>query len=470
MRSSDQHGIQLAEAVHKPHRGWRACWGKLHCFASSSRKRDRHHPHLLPAPSAANSSCNGDLQISGPMPASSSISPLVYAPPSSPASLSYTDNVPSPAALLTLFPLKCVDDLCSNATPRGDSSFRSLDSVLVTPPLHSTLTTEPTTPLSTAPFTPPPELAHLTTPSSPEVPFAELVASSLSVKCGEHVSEQTTTIEASINPVSAELGYQVCLGNPVTISEAFSTEVPSPLPERVPFLHGGTDTTSITSLLERASPFGFNQATSADVYGHCSPELIYQHVLDPKERQYVQAENALLKLQSDAFHRERHLQSYDITLAVEHGYDAITKKQQAVQVLNDGDQGRHIEISDLSSANCAQIFKDSCYKNNEDGPGFFFTRNMLERNVVLQPNDWKRGPEFNTNQPSVSNIGRYAERHQDGTQSAQNCSTCEVLTFECKALSEALHDTEKKLSSVEGKKNTLDVREKSASKYMNGYS
>lgn len=43
---------------------------------------------------------------------------------------------------------------------------------LVSPPVFSTFTTEP----STAPYTPPPEsVHHLTTPSSPEVPFARLV-------------------------------------------------------------------------------------------------------------------------------------------------------------------------------------------------------------------------------------------------------------------------------------------------------
>lgn len=42
---------------------------------------------------------------------------------------------------------------------------------LVSPPVFSTFTTEP----STAPFTPPPESVHLTTPSSPEVPFARLL-------------------------------------------------------------------------------------------------------------------------------------------------------------------------------------------------------------------------------------------------------------------------------------------------------
>lgn len=46
---------------------------------------------------------------------------------------------------------------------------------LVSPPVFSTFTTEP----STACFTPPPEAVQMTTPSSPEVPFAQLLSSSL---------------------------------------------------------------------------------------------------------------------------------------------------------------------------------------------------------------------------------------------------------------------------------------------------
>lgn len=51
---------------------------------------------------------------------------------------------------------------------------------LVSPPVFSNFTTEP----STAPLTPPPELAHLTTPSSPDVPFAHFLTSSADLKNG----------------------------------------------------------------------------------------------------------------------------------------------------------------------------------------------------------------------------------------------------------------------------------------------
>ncbi|PIN04407.1 hypothetical protein CDL12_23055 [Handroanthus impetiginosus] len=52
---------------------------------------------------------------------------------------------------------------------------------LVSPPVFSTFTTEP----STAPLTPPPELAHLTTPSSPDVPYAHFLSSSANIKSAD---------------------------------------------------------------------------------------------------------------------------------------------------------------------------------------------------------------------------------------------------------------------------------------------
>lgn len=63
-------------------------------------------------------------------------------------------------------------------SPTGPSSIFAIgpyanETQLVSPPVFSTFTTEP----STAPFTPPPESVQLTTPSSPEVPFARLLSS-----------------------------------------------------------------------------------------------------------------------------------------------------------------------------------------------------------------------------------------------------------------------------------------------------
>lgn len=100
------------------------------------------------------------------------------APPSSPASFLQSDPpsaTQSPAGLLSL------TSLSFNAySPGGTASMFAIgpyayETQLVSPPVFSTMNTEP----STASFTPPPEPMQFTTPSSPEVPFAQLLTSSL---------------------------------------------------------------------------------------------------------------------------------------------------------------------------------------------------------------------------------------------------------------------------------------------------
>lgn len=101
------------------------------------------------------------------------------APPSSPASFLQSDPpsaTQSPAAgLLSLTSLSV-----NSYSPGGTASIFTIgpyahETQLVSPPVFSAFTTEP----STACFTPPPESVQLTTPSSPEVPFAQLLTSSL---------------------------------------------------------------------------------------------------------------------------------------------------------------------------------------------------------------------------------------------------------------------------------------------------
>lgn len=111
------------------------------------------------------------------VPAPAIVLPFI-APPSSPASFLPSDPssaTQSPAGLPSL------TSLSVNAySPRGPASIFAIgpyayETQLVSPPVFSTFTTEP----STAPLTPPPESVQLTTPSSPEVPFAQLLTSSL---------------------------------------------------------------------------------------------------------------------------------------------------------------------------------------------------------------------------------------------------------------------------------------------------
>ncbi|XWS38343.1 hypothetical protein CRYUN_Cryun19dG0123200 [Craigia yunnanensis] len=99
------------------------------------------------------------------------------APPSSPASFLPSEPpsaTQSPAGLVSLISISA-----SMYSPGPASIFAigpyAHETQLVSPPVVSTFTTEP----STAPFTPPPESVHLTTPSSPEVPFAQLLGPNL---------------------------------------------------------------------------------------------------------------------------------------------------------------------------------------------------------------------------------------------------------------------------------------------------
>lgn len=98
--------------------------------------------------------------------------PSLLAPPSSPASFSNTNSAlpstaPSPRCYLSA---NSPGDPSSTMFATGPYAH---ETQLVSPPVFSTFTTEP----STAPFTPPPELAHLTTPSSPDVPYARFLSS-----------------------------------------------------------------------------------------------------------------------------------------------------------------------------------------------------------------------------------------------------------------------------------------------------
>ncbi|KAK3429212.1 hypothetical protein EUGRSUZ_E00630 [Eucalyptus grandis] len=96
------------------------------------------------------------------------------APPSSPASFLQSEPpsaAQSPAGMFSMTSISA-----SMYSPSGPNPIFAVgpyahETQLVSPPVFSAFTTEP----STAPVTPPPESLHLTTPSSPEVPFAQLL-------------------------------------------------------------------------------------------------------------------------------------------------------------------------------------------------------------------------------------------------------------------------------------------------------
>ncbi|CAA0810860.1 Uncharacterized protein SHERM_12305 [Striga hermonthica] len=149
-----------------------SCFGGLPCF-----RKPKGGKRIVPASRMPEGNPNPN-QPNRPHQAvalpnqTTAIHPSLYAPPSSPASFS-NSGLPSTAQSPTNF-------LSPSPTPTGPSSTMFVtgpyanEPQLVSPPVFSTYTTEP----STAPVTPPPELAHYltTTPSSPEVPYAHFLS------------------------------------------------------------------------------------------------------------------------------------------------------------------------------------------------------------------------------------------------------------------------------------------------------
>ncbi|WCJ44798.1 hypothetical protein M5689_025450 [Euphorbia peplus] len=159
---------------------WGGCLGALSCFGSQKGGGKRIVPaSRIPEGNAAGQQPNGP-QAGGMPNQATTLAPSLLAPPSSPASFSNSalpSTAQSPSSFLSL----------SANSPGGPSNAMyatgpyAHETQLVSPPVFSAFTTEP----STAPLTPPPELAHLTTPSSPDVPFAQFLSSSANLKSTE---------------------------------------------------------------------------------------------------------------------------------------------------------------------------------------------------------------------------------------------------------------------------------------------
>lgn len=136
------------------------------CFGYQKNRKRIGHAVLVPEtapdgadPTAAVSSTQAP-----------SITLPFIAPPSSPAS--FFQSEPSSIAHSPVGILSVTSVSASMYSPGGPASIFAIgpyahETQLVSPPVFSAS--------STAPFTPPPESVHLTTPSSPEVPFAQLL-------------------------------------------------------------------------------------------------------------------------------------------------------------------------------------------------------------------------------------------------------------------------------------------------------
>lgn len=175
-------------------RRWKDSWARYWCFGS--QKRDKR---IVPTARGDGGMASGrgwasaDLAHSG----------LSLAPPSSPASFA-NSSAHSPASFT--LPLSAAS--ASMCSPGPTNTMFTIgpyahETQLVSPPVFSTFTTEP----STAPFTPPPELAHLTTPSSPDVPFAQLIASSLEARARAREAASPFSTSSLASPCDTPAGY-----------------------------------------------------------------------------------------------------------------------------------------------------------------------------------------------------------------------------------------------------------------------
>lgn len=162
------------QPVSNQKRRWGGCWNLYWCFGSLKTSKRISHAALVPEPTVTESS---EAIANNSNPSASTVRPFI-APPSSPTSFLPSDPptaTHSPGGLLTITPLS------ANASySAGHAHFYTIgpyahETQLVSPPVFSAFTTEP----STATVTPPPESVQWTTPSSPEVPFAQLLTSSL---------------------------------------------------------------------------------------------------------------------------------------------------------------------------------------------------------------------------------------------------------------------------------------------------
>ncbi|XP_031378726.1 uncharacterized protein At1g76660-like isoform X1 [Punica granatum] len=172
MGSMGSEQIRVPPQQQERRKRWGGCLAALSCFGAQKGGKRIVPASRVPEGNAAAAQPNRPQANQ----ATTAIAPSLLAPPSSPASFT-NSALPSTA--------QSPSNFLSANSPGGPSSMMfatgpfAHETQLVSPPVFSTFTTEP----STAPLTPPPELAHLsTTPSSPEVPYARYLLASRDLK------------------------------------------------------------------------------------------------------------------------------------------------------------------------------------------------------------------------------------------------------------------------------------------------
>ncbi|CAA7059551.1 unnamed protein product [Microthlaspi erraticum] len=184
-------------------RRWAKCWS-LSCFGAQKNNNRIVNAVLVPEPVAASSRGAPVVTVQNSATSTTTVLPFI-APPSSPASFLQSD----PSSL------SHSPSLTGNTfSPKEPQSVFTVgpyanETQPVTPPVFSAFITEP----STAPFTPPPESSsvHIATPSSPEVPFAQLLTSSLELTRRDSSSGMNQKFSKSHYEFRSN---QVCPGSP----------------------------------------------------------------------------------------------------------------------------------------------------------------------------------------------------------------------------------------------------------------
>ncbi|XP_051123062.1 putative GPI-anchored protein pfl2 [Andrographis paniculata] len=168
--------VQPSSTVQARKKRWGGCWNMYWCFGSYKNSKRIGHAVIASEP-AAPVVVAPNLDTRNPT--STVVLPFI-APPSSPASLIQSDppsaaRSPS-ASLLSLTALSADSRPAGSTAPIYTIGPYANETQVVSPPVFSTFTTEP----STASVTPPPESVQLmTNPPSPDVPFAQLLSTSL---------------------------------------------------------------------------------------------------------------------------------------------------------------------------------------------------------------------------------------------------------------------------------------------------
>ncbi|KAI3730248.1 hypothetical protein L1987_61417 [Smallanthus sonchifolius] len=221
MASDQNRFMQQQRPPFSRRKRWGGCLSGLSCFGLQKGGKRVVPASRMPETQTTANQQNGPqaARLTNP---NNAVHLSLLAPPSSPASFSNSalqSTAQSPNCFL------------SANSPGGPSSTMfatgpyAHETQLVSPPVFSTFTTEP----STAPFTPPPELAHLTTPSSPDVPYAQFLSSTLNLK-NDH---KTNYMPAN----DLQATYSLHPGSPAStlrspISRASGEGLSSSFPER----------------------------------------------------------------------------------------------------------------------------------------------------------------------------------------------------------------------------------------------